>query len=52
VYDIALTFSGDSGCQYPNTKATGIALLSGSQQVVHAMLETPSNAGILFIGSK
>ena len=52
VYDIALTFSGDSCCQYPNTKATGIALLSGSQQVVHAMLETPSNAGILFIGSK
>ncbi|MDR3098716.1 MAG: hypothetical protein LBV73_16790 [Paraburkholderia sp.] len=52
VYDIALTFSGDSGCAYPNTTASGIALLSSSQKVVHAMLHTPSNAGILFLGTK
>jgi hypothetical protein len=52
VYDISLTFSASTGCAYPSTTATGIGLLSSSNKVIHAMLQTPSNAGILFIGSK
>jgi len=52
VYDITIAFSGDAGCAYPTTTAFGIALFSGSQRVVHAMLQTPANAGILFLGSR
>jgi hypothetical protein len=52
VYDITLAFSGDAGCAYPNTTAFGIALFGGAQRVVHAMLQTPANAGILFLGTK
>lgn len=49
VYDVTLNFGGGS-CAYPNTSATGIALVSGS--VIHAMLQTPTKAGVLFLGSK
>lgn len=52
VYDITLNFSASSGCAYPSTTATGIGLLSSSNKVIHAMLQTPSNAGILFVGTK
>jgi hypothetical protein len=52
VYDISLTFSTSAGCAYPGTTATGIGLLSSSNKAIHAMLQTPSNAGILFVGTK
>jgi hypothetical protein len=49
VYDVTLNFGGGS-CAYPNTSATGVALLNGS--VMHAELQTPAKAGVLFLGSK
>ncbi|MEZ2311934.1 hypothetical protein AB6809_35635 [Paraburkholderia sp. RCC_158] len=49
VYDVTLNFGGGS-CAYPNTAATGVALLSGS--TLHAELQTPAKAGVLFLGTK
>lgn len=51
VYDVSVAFSGDAGCAYPNVTATGIALVS-SGGVLHAMLQTPSEAGILVLASR
>lgn len=51
VYDVTITFAAGSGCAYPGSSATGIGLLNGSGGI-RALLQTPSNAGVLFIGSK
>lgn len=52
VYDISLTFSSDAGCAYTSTTATGIGLINASGKVIHAMLQTPTKEGVLFLGSK
>jgi hypothetical protein len=52
VYDITLTFGTGSGCAFPNTSATGIGVLSNSNTVIHAFVQTPANKGILFLGAK
>jgi hypothetical protein len=50
VYDINLNFGSGSGCAYPNTSASGVGVLSGNQ--IHAFVQTPSKASLLFLGSK
>ncbi|KND55766.1 hypothetical protein BVER_00546 [Candidatus Burkholderia verschuerenii] len=50
VYDVTAQFAASSGCAYPNTSASGIGLVSGNG--IRALLQTPTNAGVLFIGSK
>jgi hypothetical protein len=50
VYDINLNFGSGTGCEYPNTSASGIGVLSGNQ--IHAFVQTPSKGDVLFIGSK
>ncbi|SAL77999.1 hypothetical protein AWB67_05186 [Caballeronia terrestris] len=50
VYDVSLTFGAGTGCAYPNTTASGIGVLNGSQ--IHALAQTPSKAGVVFIGTK
>jgi len=50
VYDISLNFGSGSGCAYPNTSATGVGVMSGNQ--IHAFVQTPSKAGIIFLGTK
>jgi hypothetical protein len=52
VYDIGLTFSSGVGCAYPGQTASGIGLLNSTGKVIHGLLQTPSNQGILFIGAK
>jgi hypothetical protein len=50
VYHVTLTFGASAGCAYPNTSASGVGVLSGNQ--IHAFLQTPSKAGVLFLGTK
>ncbi|MBU9574176.1 hypothetical protein [Burkholderia multivorans] len=49
VYDVTINF-GAGSCAYPNTAATGVALISGT--TMHAELQTPAKAGVLFLGTK
>lgn len=49
VYDVTINF-GAGSCAYPNTAATGVALLSGT--TMRAELQTPAKAGVLFVGTK
>jgi hypothetical protein len=50
VYDVNLNFGSGTGCAYPNTSASGVGVLSGNQ--IHAFVQTPSKAGVVFLGSK
>ncbi|SAL87393.1 hypothetical protein AWB74_08097 [Caballeronia arvi] len=50
VYDISLNFGSGSGCAYPNTSATGVGVMSSNQ--IHAFVQTPSKAGVIFLGTK
>ncbi|MDR5785369.1 hypothetical protein P9281_02210 [Caballeronia sp. LP003] len=50
VYDISLNFGSGSGCAYPNTSATGVGVMTGNQ--IHAFVQTPSKAGVIFLGTK
>ncbi|WP_248324131.1 MULTISPECIES: hypothetical protein [unclassified Caballeronia] len=49
VYDVNLNF-GAYPCAYPNTSASGVAVVNNS--VMHAILQTGSYAGVLFLGTK
>jgi hypothetical protein len=49
VYDVTLSF-GAGSCAYPNTAATGVAVVSGS--MIRAELQTPAKALVLFLGTK
>lgn len=50
VYDIHLDFGSGLECAYPNTSASGIGVLNGTQ--ILAFVQTPSKGDVLFIGSK
>jgi hypothetical protein len=49
VYDVTINF-GVGSCAYPNTSASGVALVNGT--VMHAELQTAAKAGVLFLGTK
>ncbi|MDR5751091.1 MULTISPECIES: hypothetical protein [unclassified Caballeronia] len=49
VYDVTINF-GTGACAYPNTSATGVAVTDGT--AMRAELQTPSKAGVLFLGTK
>jgi hypothetical protein len=50
VYDISLTFGSGAGCAYPTTSASGVGVLTGS--LMHAWLQTPAKAAVLFLGTR
>ncbi|WP_143753546.1 hypothetical protein [Caballeronia arationis] len=50
LYDVGLTFGSGSGCAYPSSSATGLGVMNGN--VIHAFVQTPSKAGVLFVGTK